>query len=114
MNALHTFASASAVASCTLAAAHRRDHDHGVEVVACHPHVVEVVHLGEHAAMICHDCRTDSGSCRTARPSGWLPPTVTTPSPPRTSQPPDHCSLVDPFDRLRMNVSRPRQGRVGA
>ena len=61
MNALHTFASASAVASCTLAAAHRRDHDHGVEVVACHPHVVEVVHLGEHAAMICHDCRTDSG-----------------------------------------------------
>jgi hypothetical protein len=61
MNALHTFATASAVASCTLAAAHRRDHNHGVDVVACHPHVVEVVHLGEHAAMICHDCRTDSG-----------------------------------------------------
>jgi len=56
MNALHTFATASAVASCTLAAAHRRDHDHGLEVVACHPHVVEVVHLGERAAMICHDC----------------------------------------------------------
>ena len=65
MKALHTFATASAVASCTLAAAHRRDHDHGaepaVEAAACHPHAVEVVHLGEHAAMICHDCRTDSG-----------------------------------------------------
>ena len=65
MTALHTFASASAVASCTLAAAHRRDHDHGVdahtEPTGCHPHAVEVVHLGEQAAMICHDCRSDSG-----------------------------------------------------
>ena len=75
MNALHTFASASAVASCTLAAAHRRDHDHGVEVVACHPHVVEVVHLGEHAAMICPRLPWRlPGFFRTARPSGWLPP----------------------------------------
>ena len=27
----------------------------------CHPHVVEVVHLGHRAVTVCHDCRLDSG-----------------------------------------------------
>ena len=50
----------AAVASVTLAAAHRRDHQHpGGE--ACAPHRVQVVHLGGSAAMVCHDCCTDSG-----------------------------------------------------
>jgi len=46
---------------CTVRAAHRRDHDHGSQLEHCHPHVVEVVHLGDRAVMVCHDCRTDSG-----------------------------------------------------
>jgi hypothetical protein len=51
------------VAACTTAAAHRRDHDHehGFGVDDCHPHVVEVVHLGRRAVTVCHDCRLDSG-----------------------------------------------------
>lgn len=49
------------VAACTTAAAHRRDHDHGLGADACHPHVVEVVHLGGRAVCVCHDCRLDSG-----------------------------------------------------
>ena len=49
------------VAACTMAAAHRRDHDHGVGADECHPHVVEVVHLGRTAVCVCHDCRLDSG-----------------------------------------------------
>lgn len=49
------------VAACTMAAAHRRDHEHGLDVDACHPHVVEVVHLGCTAVCVCHDCRLDSG-----------------------------------------------------
>ncbi|MFY9916530.1 MAG: hypothetical protein WAK18_17790 [Nocardioidaceae bacterium] len=61
MTELNTFAAASAVASCTLEAAHRRDHDHSGPDTGCHPHTVEVVHLGERAAMVCHDCHTDSG-----------------------------------------------------
>jgi hypothetical protein len=62
MTELHTFAAASAIASCTLEAAHRRDHTHDdTTLAACHPHNVEVVHLGGQAAMICHDCGTDSG-----------------------------------------------------
>ena len=62
MTELHTFAAASAIASSTLHAAHRRDHDHdGDPDGACHPHNVEVVHLGGQAAMVCHDCRADSG-----------------------------------------------------
>ncbi len=61
MTELSTFAGASAVASCTLEAAHRRDHDHTGSDLRCHPHTVEVVHLGDHAAMVCHDCGTDSG-----------------------------------------------------
>lgn len=49
------------VAACTMAAAHRRDHDHSLGADACHPHVVEVVHLGRRAVCVCHDCRLDSG-----------------------------------------------------
>ena len=51
----------AAVASNTLSAAHRRDHVHGTDL-PCTPHCVEIVHLGkEAAAVVCHDCRTDSG-----------------------------------------------------
>ena len=49
------------VAACTASAAHRRDHDHAVTVECCHPHAVEVVHLGHRALTVCHDCRADSG-----------------------------------------------------
>ena len=49
------------VAACTMAAAHRRDHEHKVTAECCHPHVVEVVHLGSRAVCVCHDCRLDSG-----------------------------------------------------
>jgi len=49
------------VAACTMAAAHRRDHEHRVGGDDCHPHVVEVVHLGPRAVCVCHDCRLDSG-----------------------------------------------------
>ncbi len=48
------------VAACTMAATHRRDHAHGTDE-CCHPHVVEVVHLGSRAVCVCHDCRLDSG-----------------------------------------------------
>ena len=49
------------VAACTMAAAHRRDHDHSLGADDCHPHVVEIVHLGRRAVCVCHDCRLDSG-----------------------------------------------------
>lgn len=49
------------VAACTTAAAHRRDHEHRPDDESCHPHVVEVVHLGAQAVCVCHDCRADSG-----------------------------------------------------
>jgi hypothetical protein len=49
------------VAACTMAAAHRRDHEHGLGADDCHPHVVEVVHLGRRAVTVCHDCRLDTG-----------------------------------------------------
>ena len=49
------------VAARTMVAAHRRDHEHGPSADACHPHVVEVVHLGQTAVCVCHDCRLDSG-----------------------------------------------------
>jgi hypothetical protein len=48
------------VANCILDAVHRRDHHHRDEG-ACHPHLVEVVHLGRQAVAVCHDCRRDSG-----------------------------------------------------
>ena len=44
-----------------MAAAHRRDHDHSLTAGDCHPHVVEVVHLGGRAVTVCHDCQLDSG-----------------------------------------------------
>ena len=49
------------VASCTIAAAHRRDHQHSLADEACHPHVTEVVLLGARAVCVCHDCGADSG-----------------------------------------------------
>jgi hypothetical protein len=49
------------VAACTMAAAHRRDHEHSLGADQCHPHAVEVVHLGGRAVTVCHDCRLDSG-----------------------------------------------------
>ena len=49
------------VAACTMAAAHRRDHKHNLGADDCHPHVVEIVHLGRRAVTVCHDCRLDSG-----------------------------------------------------
>jgi len=49
------------VAAATMAAAHRRDHEHSLDSDDCHPHVVEVVHLGRRAVTVCHDCRLDSG-----------------------------------------------------
>jgi hypothetical protein len=48
------------VAACTVDAVHRRDHHHdgGQD---CHPHLIEVVHLGRRAVAVCHDCCRDSG-----------------------------------------------------
>lgn len=43
----------------TLTAVHRRDHAHGAD--CCHPHVVEVVHLGPVAMTVCHDCSYEFG-----------------------------------------------------
>lgn len=51
---------AALVAACTAEAAHRRDHHHPMGS-SCHPHVVEVVHLGHRAVVVCHDCEADSG-----------------------------------------------------
>ncbi|WP_161988548.1 hypothetical protein [Pedococcus bigeumensis] len=52
--------STDAVAACTVDAVHRRDHRHeGKET--CHPHLIEVVHLGPRAVAVCHDCGRDSG-----------------------------------------------------
>ncbi len=48
------------VAACTVDAVHRRDHHHDDDE-ACHPHLVEVVHLGRRAVAVCHDCGRDSG-----------------------------------------------------
>jgi hypothetical protein len=48
------------VAASTVDAAHRRDHHHEGEG-ACHPHLIEVVHLGRRAVAVCHDCARDSG-----------------------------------------------------
>ncbi len=49
------------VAANTVAAAHRRDHQHREPAEECHPHAVEVVHLGHRAVAVCHDCMADSG-----------------------------------------------------
>ena len=42
-----------------LAAVHRRDHAHAES--CCHPHSVEVVHLGSASIAVCHDCGFESG-----------------------------------------------------
>lgn len=42
-----------------LAAVHRRDHAHADG--CCHPHSVEVVHLGSASIAVCHDCVFESG-----------------------------------------------------
>ena len=47
------------VALSTAMAVHRRDHVHDGE--SCHPHVVEVIGLGSHAMVVCHDCAKDTG-----------------------------------------------------
>ena len=49
-----------AVAACTVDAVHRRDHHHEGDET-CHPHLIEVVHLGRRAVVVCHDCGRDSG-----------------------------------------------------
>lgn len=49
------------VAASTVAAAHRRDHRHDRTAEECHPHCVEVVHLGHRAVAVCHCCQADSG-----------------------------------------------------
>ena len=54
------YTSTAAVAACTAAAAHRRDHRHEPQQ-ECHPHDIEVVHLGQLAVAVCHDCAADSG-----------------------------------------------------
>lgn len=48
------------VAASTVDAVHRRDHQHG-DADACHPHLIEIVHLGRRAVAVCHDCCQDSG-----------------------------------------------------
>lgn len=52
---------AAEVAASTAAAAHRRDHHHQAQSPCCRPHCVEVIHLGQRAVAICHDCQRDSG-----------------------------------------------------
>jgi len=49
------------VAACTVDAVHRRDHHHHDGEEVCHPHLIEVVHLGRRAIAVCHDCCRDSG-----------------------------------------------------
>ena len=56
-----TRAAAAIVGAATLTAAHRRDHQHARDEATCHPHRVEVIGLGEQAAVVCHDCCADSG-----------------------------------------------------
>ena len=60
MHTYSTVESAALVAACTAAAVHRRDHHHAL-AGTCHPHTVEVVHLGHRAVTVCHDCASDSG-----------------------------------------------------
>jgi hypothetical protein len=47
------------IVQAMLHAVHRRDHAH-VEA-CCHPHSVEVVHLGSASIAVCHDCGYESG-----------------------------------------------------
>ena len=63
------------VAACTMAAAHRRDHDHGVGADECHPHVVEVVHWDEQRCACATTAGSTQDSSRVARLRQW-PPTI--------------------------------------
>jgi hypothetical protein len=47
------------VVRAMLTAVHRRDHVHSEN--CCHPHTVEVVHLGPASIAVCHDCGYESG-----------------------------------------------------
>ena len=49
------------IAACTMSAAHRRDHRHAISAGSCHPHAIEVIHLGTRGVAVCHDCGADSG-----------------------------------------------------
>jgi hypothetical protein len=49
------------VAASTVAAAHRRDHEHDTVESCCHPHTIEVIGLGKQAVAVCHDCCADTG-----------------------------------------------------
>ena len=54
-----TSTAAEPIVRAMLAAVHRRDHDH--QRAVCHPHSVEVVHLGSASIAVCHDCGFESG-----------------------------------------------------
>lgn len=61
MDDLQAHLATAPVAASTVAAVHRRDHHHDGQAPTCHPHKVEVVHLGHQAVTVCHDCQSDSG-----------------------------------------------------
>jgi hypothetical protein len=54
-----TTMTAEPIVRAMLAAVHRRDHAHATS--CCHPHSVEVVHLGSASIAVCHDCGFESG-----------------------------------------------------
>jgi len=54
-----TTTTAEPIVRAMLAAVHRRDHAHATS--CCHPHSVEVVHLGSASIVVCHDCGFESG-----------------------------------------------------
>ena len=54
-----TTTTAEPIVRAMLAAVHRRDHAHAES--CCHPHSVEVVHLGSASIAVCHDCGFESG-----------------------------------------------------
>ena len=58
------------VASCTMAAAHRRDHEHRLRADHCHPHVVEVVPWAA-AQSRCAMTAGSTRGCCTSRGSRW-------------------------------------------
>ncbi len=61
MDAVQQPENTSPVASLTLAAVHRRDHQHRAPDSCCRPHNVEVVLLGPWAVTVCHDCGFEFG-----------------------------------------------------
>ena len=108
MNGYTTEQSAALVAACAAAAAHRRDHHHAAPV-SCHPHVVEVVHLGHRAVTVCHDCESDSGFLPELRLKPSRRPTASKPraTPARPwDRPPDRQASTPPPVRLGRLVRR--------